>query len=254
MISIIIPTLNEERYLPKLLESIRNQNFDGKYEIIIADANSLDKTREIAESFGCKVVKGGLPAKGRNEGARVARGEIFLFIDADVILPKDFLKNTLEEFLKRNLDCGGFLAYPQNKKIIYKAIFTVYNLWAKATEKIFPSGWMAILTKRDLHYKIKGFDEEVKIGEDHWYLKNASKFGRFGIIRSTRIFGSTRRFENDGIFLTCLKYIFAGLHMLFLGPIKSNIIRYEFNHYKNNRYKKAEKKYSYRAKRFNLCF
>jgi len=75
MLSIIIPTLNEENYLPFLLESIKNQDFKD-YEIIVADAGSHDKTREIAKNFGCKVVSGGLPAKGRNEGTKFSRGNL----------------------------------------------------------------------------------------------------------------------------------------------------------------------------------
>lgn len=79
MLSIIIPTLNEEKYLPLLLEAIRKQDFDGDLETIIADAGSEDQTLEIAKTFGCRVAPGGLPAKGRNEGAKIAQGDTFLF-------------------------------------------------------------------------------------------------------------------------------------------------------------------------------
>ena len=75
-LSIIIPTYNEEEYLHKLLDSIKSQSFSD-YEIIVADANSKDNTREIAISYGCKVVNGGLPAIGRNNGAKVAEGRLF---------------------------------------------------------------------------------------------------------------------------------------------------------------------------------
>lgn len=92
--SIIIPTLNEEKFLPRLLDSIKKQ--DSKdYEIIVADAGSKDATVEIAKKYRCKIVQGGLPAKGRNEGAKIAQGDLLLFLDADVQLPSDFLKNSL---------------------------------------------------------------------------------------------------------------------------------------------------------------
>ena len=65
MLSIIIPTLNEEKYLPLLLEAIKKQKVDGNLEIIVADAGSQDRTIEIARDFGCKIVPGGLPARGR---------------------------------------------------------------------------------------------------------------------------------------------------------------------------------------------
>ena len=89
-ISIIIPTLNEEEYLPKLLESIQQQRFKDM-EIIVADAGSKDKTVQIAKTHGCKVTAGGLPGKGRNEGAKVAKGDVLFFIDSDAFLPSHFL-------------------------------------------------------------------------------------------------------------------------------------------------------------------
>ena len=102
IISIIIPTYNEEDYLPNLLDSIKSQNFDD-YEVIVADANSTDRTREIAESYGCIVVDGGLPAVGRNNGARVAKGEYLLFLDSDLELTDDYLRNVLYEFKMEQL-------------------------------------------------------------------------------------------------------------------------------------------------------
>ena len=91
-LSIVIPAKNEEKYLPKLLASVKKQSFKD-YEIIVADNNSKDKTKEIAKSYGCKIVKGGLPGKGRNAGAKIAKGEIILFLDADVILPDSISSN-----------------------------------------------------------------------------------------------------------------------------------------------------------------
>ena len=58
MLSIIIPTLNEGEYLPFLLDSIKRQTFQG-YEVIVADANSGDKTRQIAKERECLLVQGG---------------------------------------------------------------------------------------------------------------------------------------------------------------------------------------------------
>ena len=77
--------LEEEEYLPKLLESIKSQDFTD-YEIIVADAQSDDNTREIAKEYGCIVVEGGLPGPGRNRGAEVAQGEMLLFLDSDFSL------------------------------------------------------------------------------------------------------------------------------------------------------------------------
>jgi len=137
-LSIIIPTLNEEDYLSLLLESIKKQDFRD-YEIIIADAGSKDRTIEIAKSYGSRITSGGLPAKGRNQGAKIAKGSIFLFIDADIIsLPPQFLDKILEEFKNRNLDIVSFPIYPVKNprfsnrvcpqvKIIDKIAYGLYN-------------------------------------------------------------------------------------------------------------------------------
>lgn len=220
--------------MPYLLKSIKKQNYQGEIEIIVADAGSKDKTREIAKKFGCRIVEGGLPAKGRNEGAKMAKGDILLFIDADIVLPSDFLTKALAEFFQRNLDIGAFLFTPfvtSKKMALFQLILGLYNLWTKLMEKFLPHAFCMILVKKVIHNKISGFDEEIKLGEDHDYARRAKKFGRYGVIKGLRVPVSMRRFEKDGTLLCCLKFLFAGLYMLVLGPIKKDIFKYRFNHY-----------------------
>ena len=114
-ISIIIPTYNEEEYLPKLLESIKSQDFTD-YEVIVADAQSNDNTREIAKEYGCIVVEGGLPGPGRNRGAEVAKGEILLFLDSDLKLTEHYLANVIEEFEGENLGIAITQMTPLSEK------------------------------------------------------------------------------------------------------------------------------------------
>ena len=108
-LSIVIPTLNEEKYLSFLLGSIKKQNFQD-FEVIVADANSEDKTIEVAKKENCKIVLSGgrLPAKEKNKGALSAKGDVILFLDADIVLPDNFLRDSLREFKKRNLDIASF--------------------------------------------------------------------------------------------------------------------------------------------------
>ena len=96
MISIIIPSFNEEKYLGKLLDSIKSSKFKD-FEIIVSDNNSKDNTKKIAKKYGCVVTKGGKPGVGRNNGAKLAKHDL-LFIDSDVIIKDPLL---LENFLKR---------------------------------------------------------------------------------------------------------------------------------------------------------
>jgi len=235
MISIITPTLNEEEFLPKLLKSIKKQKFKD-YEIIVADAGSVDKTRKIAKKLGSGVVKGGLPAVGRNEGAKAAKGELLLFLDADVILPEKFLEKAIREFEKRNLDVASIQLDPQTSKRIIKFFFErFYNYPVKKLERFLPYGAMGCLIKKELHQKIKGFDEKIKLCEDHDYVRRAAKFGKFGVLKGVEISISLRRFYKDGWLKVILKYIFAELHYHFLGPIKSDIFNYKFAHYKSKK-------------------
>lgn len=230
MFNIIIPTLNEEKYLPLLLKSIRKQNFQD-YEIIVADAGSQDKTLEIAKKYGCKIIKGGSVAKGRNEGAKIAQGNILLFLDADVVLiSSDFLEELLKKFRKRNLDVASFPVFPKGN-VVDKIVYGIYNFWARLTQSFLAHATEVILIKKEIHQRIGGFDEEIKIAEDHAYVRKASKFGKYGFLKIEPVLTSARRFERDGRFKTYLKYLLAGLYMLFFGPVKSNIFKYKFNHY-----------------------
>ena len=227
-LSIIIPTLEEEKYLPLLLQSIKEQKFSGKYEIVIADAGSQDKTVEIATNYGCKIIKGGLPAKGRNEGAKIAKGELILFVDADAILPKDSLDGFILEFERRNLDTAGFLLQPCGNDKWFRLLYNVfYNLPVVLLERILPHSVGTMLVKKDFFQKIGGFDEKIILAEDHIYCRKASRYGKFGIIKSYKIYHSQRRLERDGIIKTYLKYLLGEAHLIFEGPIRSDIFQYD---------------------------
>jgi len=237
MLSIIIPSLNEERYLPLLLESIKTQKFSD-YEIILADAGSTDKTLEIAKRYNCKIIAGGLPAKGRNEGAKIAKGDIVFFCDADVVLPEDFFEKVLLEFKVRQLELGSFCIMPLPKNIITTAVLNIcYNYPVMLFEKILPHAATGILVKKDLFGKSGGFDEDIKLSEDHSLVRYVQKKfkARVGIIKSVKIFVSDRRFKTDGWFTIGLKYFLCELHLIFIGPVKSDIFKYKFGHYNSEK-------------------
>jgi len=267
MLSIIIPTLNEEKYLPLLLEQIKKQKVDehsfisthrspsfreeakvemrakpsstarvfNDLEIIVADAGSEDRTVEIAKSYGCKIVKGGSPAKGRNEGTKIAQGDIFLFMDADnIYLPKNFLEKLIKEFEERNLDLVSFPIYPQGNRFD-KAVYGIYNFLVNLSQRFSAWAFNSVLVKKEIFEKVGGFDEEIKIAEDYDFAKRASKIGRFGFIKIEPVLTSSRRLERDGRLKTYLKYILAGIYMFFFGPVKKDIFKYRFNYLKKSK-------------------
>jgi len=231
MLSIIIPALNEEKYLPLLLESIKKQSFSD-YEIIVADAGSKDNTLLIARKYGCTIVVGGLPGKARNEGALAARSNLFAFIDADVVLPDNFFEKSIAEFNERKLDIASFCikTHPENKFINFIVEF-FYNKPMMLLEKILPHAAMVIFVKSDLFKKLDGYDENITIAEDHDLARRANKVAIFGIIRSVEVFSSDRRARKDGWLKTGIKFLLCELHMIFIGPVKSDIFKYKFDHY-----------------------
>ncbi|ABD39896.1 glycosyl transferase, family 2 [Methanospirillum hungatei JF-1] len=102
MISIVIPSFNEEERIERCLVSLVQQDFPREeYEIIVVDGGSKDKTREIAEKYADLVFIQTSPKVGgaRNDGALRARGEIIATTDADTILPPDWLSRIRQDFL-----------------------------------------------------------------------------------------------------------------------------------------------------------
>lgn len=200
ILSIIIPTYNEEEYLPILLDSIKSQSFDD-YEIIVADANSTDKTREIAESYGCIVVDGGLPAVGRNNGAKIAKGDYLLFLDSDLELTEDYLRNALYEFRMERLGIAITQMTPMSNKIEDKIFHDFANYFMISVEKIKPhgAGCYGIIARKELHDRCNGFDEDLTFGEDTDYIERLAKIEPFKVLRNAKIGVSTRRLEEEGI-------------------------------------------------------
>ncbi len=227
MLSIIIPTLNEEKYLPLLLASIKKQDFKD-YEVIVADAGSKDKTLEIAKKYRVRLTKGGLPAKGRNEGAKIAKGNIFLFLDAEAVLPEHFLKRVLLEFKERKLGIASCGLEPITKNKAYRILNDIlYNWPVRLLENVFAYTYNFILVKKEIHEKIQGFDEGITLGEDHAYSREAAKIAKFGFLKLSKLTLLPRRFEHEGWLRISAKYYFCNLYNIFFGNVRSNIFRYD---------------------------
>ena len=232
MLSIIVPTKNEEHYLPRLLDSIKKQNYKN-YEVIVSDFESRDKTRKIAKRYGCKVVKGGLPSVGRNNGAKRAKGDLFLFLDADTVLLKNFLKDSIIEFKRRKLGIATCFQIPDSNNVIDKIYFEVADFFLLLGSFFYPGAYgSCIFTRKDVFNEIKGFDQEIKLFEDHDYAIRASKISKYGILKKRKIIVAVRRYIKFGRTRTILKNLVAGLYMAFFGKIKDNRFGYKLDYNK----------------------
>ncbi|MGB7568865.1 MAG: glycosyltransferase [Chitinivibrionales bacterium] len=230
-ISIIIPTLNEEHYLPLLLSSIQKQSFKG-YEVIVADAHSRDTTVRIAERFGAKVVDGGMPARGRNNGARVAHGDFLFFLDADVVLPGEFLQHAHDEMQERYLDLSTCEVMPLSDLRVDRVLHSLANLSIRMGQYTSPhAAGFCILSAKRLFERVGGFDESLTMAEDHDYVKRASRFRPLRVLDSTQISVSVRRLEKEGRAILVNKYVQVELHRIFKGELKTEVIEYEFGNF-----------------------
>lgn len=234
MVSIIIPTLNEVQYLPRLLASIQNQDYTD-YEIIVADAGSTDGTQELARTQGCRVVAGGSPAKGRNEGAKAARGSHLLFLDADVVLPKAFLSSLLQKVQVRNLGVAGCALIIDEQGIWFRVGEKLWNGYFWATQRFYPHATNCFLATKEVHEKIGGFNERILLGEEFDYIRRGSALGKFAFFMSPQFIASARRVKKEGILYTFFIYLVAELLMILRIKITSPRFPYHFHTYSRDK-------------------
>lgn len=231
-LSIIIPTKNEEAYLSRLLESIKMQT-NQPAEIIVADADSTDKTRDIAKQFGCKVVQGGNhPGIGRNKGVKFAKFPLLLFLDADVVLPdKEFLQEAVKEFNERKLGVACCLAVINSNSIIDRFGVSLVNTYFLLSETFLKNGvGYCTFILKDVHEAIGGYNEEIVITEDQDYVARASKLVKFRFLRNKKIIVSLRRYEHEGRMKLFVKYLYVSLYLLLKIKITKGKIPYSFSH------------------------
>lgn len=202
MFSLIIPAFNEEKYLPRLLDSIKKQKMQPS-EIIVADADSKDRTREIARKYGCRIVKGGRVSIGRNNGAKIAKEDIIIFMDADAIISgKIFFNKIIGTFIKRGADIASCFFLPAEKRGKYEipmaGLSAFKFLFYKLKSNLIASGEFIICTKK-LFKDLKGFDSKIRSREDNDFINRAFKSGKKYILIPTYLRVSTRRIEKKGM-------------------------------------------------------
>ncbi len=185
MISVVIPALNEEKYLPDCLKSLRNQDYTGSYEIIIADNGSTDNTIRIAQDFQARVVP--CPEKknvfyARQIGADAAQGDIIAQADADTLYPRNWLSRIADRFEKHPemVAVTGRYVYtePPWWAVVEYVIRTLTNMW---TVPILGRPWVVsgatFAFRREIFVKLGGY-HDIVYAPDQWGI--ASRLNRAG--------------------------------------------------------------------------
>ena len=200
-ISIIIPTYNESENLPILLSDL--STITGKVEVIIADCNSEDKTRDIACIYGAKIYKSQKKNRGLqlNIGAKNAKGEWFVFIHADSRLNEKFLKH-IKSIVKSDKNLIYFLKLKiNNKKIIYRFLEILVNLRSYLFKD--PYGDQGLIIHRKAYFKNKGY-RKIPLMEDIDFIKRLGNKKNLRML-NIPIYTSSRKWEKNNIIYQAFK-------------------------------------------------
>ncbi len=173
--SVIIPVFNEGKTIQQCIESLINQKFSGSYEIIIVDDGSTDKTSQIVKKFRNNVKylfqKNKGPATARNTGAKNAKFEILIFIDADCIADEKWLSEMVNPF--ENKEIAGVQGRYKTKQKSLTARFVQIEIEEryekmKKHENIDFIGSYSAAYRKEIFKSAGGFDESFPSasGED----------------------------------------------------------------------------------------
>jgi len=200
-VSVIIPAFQEGRYLAEVLARVAEAK--PRVEIVVVDGGSQDNTVEIAKQFTDKVclIKERGISKAKNHGAQQVSGDIIVFLDADVKLPKDFGEKVLETFSDATVVGATCHIVPEHPTLSETIFFQFYNLLIRICSKFKPHsrGEFLVVRKRSF-LAVGGFDETMPCLEDHELAHRLSKLGKFVYIKDLVVYESLRRFRKLGFF------------------------------------------------------
>jgi glycosyltransferase involved in cell wall biosynthesis len=179
-VSFVVPALNEEKVLPGLVESISRVFPDhGKYEIIVVDNGSSDATVERAREAGATTLErpGATVAHLRNEGVRLANGEIIVFLDADVRLLTGWylaFQHLVDRIrVNPNIISGAPLSCPPDASWIAKA----WGDFSHRMHRLSHIGSGQMILHRQVFLHFGGFDSTLTTGEDFDLCRRAKDSG-----------------------------------------------------------------------------
>lgn len=188
-ISFIIPALNEAKIIAATISGLKA--YDGSKEIIVSDGGSRDGTQGIARGTGALVVEHKslerqTIAAGRNAGAKIASGDYFVFIDADVSIPdiNSFFARALAHFEKRKKLVALTVSYrilPENATLADRFVFGMLSFSFFLFNNILHvgvAGGEFQMIKREAFWKVGGFNERLVAAEDGDMFSRLSKIGR----------------------------------------------------------------------------
>lgn len=204
-ISVVIPAFNEEEYLPNCLEALQKQTYPkDRFEIIVVDNNSSDRTAEIAKSMGARVVnekqQGHVFAV--NKGMLSANGEIIANTDSDSEVGEKWLEIIEKVFQDEEIAAlTGPVTYTLKSKVKRKLMRASYHIYLKihfALGKPSLAG-VNLALRKDVFHKIKGMDTRYHIFGDVELGLRIKKVGKVVYCKDIPVLASPRRWEKGSL-------------------------------------------------------
>lgn len=218
MISVIVPTFNEEEGVEACLKSLCDQTLPrDQYEIIVVDGNSKDKTREIAEKYADKVfIQTSKKVGGaRNDGAMASKYDILATTDADCFLPCDWLEKVLADFAKYpDVSTIYGIVYPLEPGIKHKLSLLGYNIVSRIgywTGTIYMTLGCNTAFRKDLFLKA-GMYITADAGDDFEIARRMKKYGRVRLDTNLKVGFSMRRYIEFGAMKSIYQWLYIVAH------------------------------------------
>jgi glycosyltransferase involved in cell wall biosynthesis len=224
-----MPAYNEASFLGAALRSLQQQDFGGRYEIIVVNNNSTDATAEIAESFGVRVLQESQPGVcfARQCGTAAARGQVVISTDADTIYPRDWLSR-IDASFRRGPDVvgvGGPCRYRNPAwwvdmfpRVLFGLVYVVFRL----------TGWVGYVTATNaafLRGAFSGYDLTMTQGGDELdLLRRLRKRGQVVWDRDNMVETSPRRQEQGLLYTFFVSFVYYYLFAYWLNRIASGTV------------------------------
>ncbi len=198
-ISIIIPVLNEQ---DRIYQSLLQLQHNSDIEVIVVDGGSQDKTVQIAQRFGVKVIISSQPGRANqmNDGAVAASGEILLFLHVDTFLPAGYKQHVSNILSNPQTVVGAFELAIDSHQLSLRLIERLVNLRSRFFS--FPYGDQAFFLKASVFREVGGF-ADLPIMEDFEFIQRLKRIGKI-VIAPAKVLTSARRWQELGVLKTTL--------------------------------------------------
>lgn len=204
--SIVIPAYNEEDYIGACLQSLTWQKTKNKFEVVVVDNNSTDKTNEVAKSYkdklNIRVIVEKKQGRGvaRWRGFEEAQGKIIFSTDADTILPENWIESFMKHFQKKDVVAVTSLCNIDEPSRVDKAIFKFFVLLANEGHRIalghyWLSGFSYAIRK-NAYIKSGKINKDLDALDDIDLGRRVKKLGKIKLVRNLPVLSSSRRFKN----------------------------------------------------------